>query len=110
MGRKTYIMRSLALIVLMFISLFVIGAVVGLNFESESMAGGGIGFVLFAVIMALCTYSSLSFMVRRCHDLNKSGWWAALAFVPTINVLFTLYILFVKGTDGSNDYGPDPLL
>lgn len=110
MGRQTYIMRSLALIVLMIVSILVVGAVVGLNFDSESMAGGGIGFVLCSIIMAACTYSSLSFMVRRCHDLNKSGWWAALAFVPTINVLFTLYILFVKGTDGSNDYGSNPLL
>ena len=37
--------------------------------------------------------------VKRCHDLNKSGWWM---FVPYWNLRI---LPFVKGTRGTNRYG-----
>jgi len=68
--------------------------------------------------------------VRRFHDQDRSGWWAALLIVPTIItwlgasthlsqpariVISLIYIgalvlLFWKPTDGANRYGPDPRL
>lgn len=47
--------------------------------------------------------------IRRMHDLGKSGWWFLLILVPFVNFFFALYILFKKGTEGENEYGPDPL-
>lgn len=41
-------------------------------------------------------------IVKRCHDVGKSGWWI---FVP----LYAIYLLFVKGEKGPNKYGEDPL-
>lgn len=49
------------------------------------------------------------FSVRRLHDLDKSGWYNLLAFVPIVNFFFCIYVGFFKGTDGPNQYGPDPL-
>ena len=47
--------------------------------------------------------------IRRLHDLNKSGWWLLLAFVPIVNFIFMLYVWLMPGTNGWNRYGADPL-
>lgn len=46
---------------------------------------------------------------RRLHDLNYSGWYQLLGLVPIINIILGLFMLFKRGTQGPNDYGPDPL-
>jgi uncharacterized membrane protein YhaH (DUF805 family) len=52
---------------------------------------------------------SLGVSVRRLHDLDRSGWWMLVAFVPLIGGILLLYWFCQKGTSGSNQYGPDPL-
>ena len=47
-------------------------------------------------------------MTRRLHDLNKSGWFNLVAFVPLIGVFFWLYIFCGKGQVGANKYGEEP--
>jgi uncharacterized membrane protein YhaH (DUF805 family) len=54
--------------------------------------------------------------VKRLHDLNKSGWWALLFFVPFVNVVFLFYLFLAKGQAKDNQYGqalpilPDTLI
>ena len=48
-------------------------------------------------------------LIRRLHDLNRPGWWCIGAFVPIVNFVLSIYVVFFKGTDGPNRYGPDPL-
>jgi uncharacterized membrane protein YhaH (DUF805 family) len=46
--------------------------------------------------------------VRRLHDIDRSGWWMLLWFVPFLG-WFTLFIFYcLDGTAGSNQFGPDP--
>ena len=47
--------------------------------------------------------------IRRLHDLDKTGWFSLIYFIPVVNVIFELYLLFCKGTEGMNRYGSDPL-
>ena len=68
-----------------------------------------IGPLIALVIGVGICVGSWMLIIRRLHDLNKSGWFALLLLVPIIDFFFALYLLFVKGTDGPNDYGPDPL-
>jgi uncharacterized membrane protein YhaH (DUF805 family) len=35
--------------------------------------------------------------IRRLHDLNKSGWYLLLAFIPIVNIIMILYLLFAPG-------------
>ena len=50
----------------------------------------------------------LSASARRLHDLDRSGWWALLGYVPLVN--FVLLLLFVvPGTEGNNRFGPPPI-
>jgi uncharacterized membrane protein YhaH (DUF805 family) len=45
--------------------------------------------------------------VRRLHDLNSSGWFVLISFIP-FGQLLILWLMFKKGTDGVNDYGEPP--
>jgi uncharacterized membrane protein YhaH (DUF805 family) len=46
--------------------------------------------------------------VRRLHDLDRTGWWLLIVFT-IIGVIVLLIWDCIKGTNGPNRYGPDPL-
>ena len=48
-------------------------------------------------------------MIRRIHDLGKSGWFALIAFVPFIGIIFSVALFCIPGQVGWNEYGADPL-
>ena len=52
---------------------------------------------------------NLAVAVRRLHDLNKSGWWLLLGFIPAIGGLILLIFACLPGTPGANRFGADPL-
>lgn len=52
---------------------------------------------------------SFTLIIRRLHDLNYSGWWALLVFVPCVNFILGIYLTFFSGTVGENRFGADPL-
>ena len=76
-------------------------------------------YVLFAayVVIALGLFlPSISVLVRRFHDRNMSGWWVlafmVLSGVPFVGILVSIgliVLLCLKGTDGENKFGDDPL-
>jgi uncharacterized membrane protein YhaH (DUF805 family) len=47
--------------------------------------------------------------IRRLHDINRTGYWLLIALTG-IGIVLLIYWDCVKGTEGDNDYGPDPLL
>ncbi len=47
--------------------------------------------------------------VRRLHDIDKSGWWCLLGFIPIIGWIILLVWHCTKGTEGANRFGDDPL-
>jgi uncharacterized membrane protein YhaH (DUF805 family) len=68
---------------------------------------------LFALALIL---PILSLQVRRFHDRNISGWWylalIVLGMVPYIGTITGLAITVIsvmRGTEGPNKFGPDPL-
>lgn len=77
-----------------------------LGYESFKEATPQFVSWLFSLAMLL---PSISVAVRRMHDLNKSGWWVLIIFIPLIGFLLMLYWFVQRGTEGANDYGPDPL-
>lgn len=68
---------------------------------------GGIGILVLGVVV---TWISLAVAVKRYHDRDKSGWWVLIIFVPVIGGLWYLIECgFLRGSEGHNNYGPDPL-
>ena len=50
----------------------------------------------------------LAISVRRLHDLDRTGWWLLLV-LTIIGYIVLLAWFCMRGTVGSNRYGPDPL-
>jgi uncharacterized membrane protein YhaH (DUF805 family) len=66
-------------------------------------------FVLF-FFGIVATWISVAVAIKRFHDRDKSGWWVLIIFVPVIGALWYLIECgFLRGTDGHNKYGHDPL-
>jgi len=51
---------------------------------------------------------TLRLSVLRLHDLNRSGWWVLVGFVPYVGALASLAIMFWPGSREDNDYGGRP--
>lgn len=58
-----------------------------------------IPLMIYMIIFFLPLFSNT---IRRLHDSNHSGW---LIFVP----LYDIYLLFIRGNEEDNKYGPSPL-
>ena len=70
------------------------------------MFGAG---ALFALVNIL---PSISVKIRRFHDLDQTGWlvllfWVVNIFIPVAELARMLWFAF-RGTEGNNQYGPDP--
>jgi uncharacterized membrane protein YhaH (DUF805 family) len=45
--------------------------------------------------------------IRRLHDLDKSGWWTLIAFIPLVGWIILIVWYCTKGTPGANSFGPE---
>jgi uncharacterized membrane protein YhaH (DUF805 family) len=45
---------------------------------------------------------------RRFNDVNRSGWFSLLLWVPLVNFIVSLYLIFARGDEGANDFGAAP--
>ncbi len=66
---------------------------------------GGILVNLYGLIALIPT---LAVEVRRLHDINKSGWWILISFVPLIGAIVLIVFWATPGDKGLNQYGEDP--
>ena len=113
-SRLSFLAWNLILNVIMLIVFAVIASVAGAastlltGTDPDAMiafytSGAGI-FMLALMLVSLII--TLIFFIRRLHDINMSGWWSILAFIPLVNIIFGIYVLVKKGTEGSNNFGP----
>lgn len=70
-------------------------------------AGAGMGILSGIFILAILI-PSLSVSVRRLHDIDRTGWWLLIGFIPLIGGLVLFIFTVMDGTKGENTYGPDP--
>jgi uncharacterized membrane protein YhaH (DUF805 family) len=47
-------------------------------------------------------------MIRRLHDIGKSGAALLIVFSPWFGAIWLFFDLFAQGNDFANDFGPDP--
>jgi uncharacterized membrane protein YhaH (DUF805 family) len=78
---------------------FVLGFIEGL------LGGQGIlgGLYTLAVLIP-----GIAVSVRRLHDIDKSGWWLFIGFIPLIGAIVLLFFMVQDGTPGDNQYGANP--
>ena len=63
--------------------------------------------LLLFILLIIYILQYFPLAVRRLHDLNASGWFVLISFIP-FGQLLILWLMFKKGTDGVNDYGEPP--
>ena len=61
--------------------------------------------LVFSLFMVIASFAVL---VRRLHDVNRSGWWFLIYFT-IIGIFVLLYWYVQKGDEADNRYGSDPL-
>ncbi|SHG59406.1 DUF805 domain-containing protein [Flavobacterium defluvii] len=87
--------------------LIIIGLILGAIF-GDAVTGAVIGYILFALYSFATILPGLGVIVRRLHDVGKSGWFYFVAFIPFAGPIWILILLCTEGDRGSNQYGPDP--
>jgi len=65
-----------------------------------------IAFIVVIYLPMIVVY--ISFMKRRLNDCGRSGWLGLLSIVPLLNILLSLYVLFMPGDKFTNQYGLQP--
>lgn len=63
--------------------------------------------VFSTILVLMVPFTSVT--VRRLHDIEYSGWMYWVQIIPVLGAIVFLVWMCTKGTDGDNDYGPDPL-
>lgn len=79
-----------------FIIGFIIGIIEGI-FPVTEIFMHNILLIYYIIILI----ANVPLCIRRIHDSNRSGWFI---FAPFYNI----YLMFVSGTHGENNYGHDP--
>lgn len=100
---------------------------IGLMFALPGMTG----LVLMGIIYIAAIVSGIAVGIKRLHDCDKTGWWLLVFYlVPgllgaaatnmdnsfilnglslAVSIWGVVQLGFIRGTAGSNRYGPDPV-
>jgi uncharacterized membrane protein YhaH (DUF805 family) len=84
----------------------IVAGMINSHFGHDPVRTGGPGILVLLPFI----WSNLAVVIKRWHDRDKSGWWILINLIPVIGGIWAFVENgFLKGTDGSNRYGPDPL-
>jgi len=104
-GRQSYILGAAFLVVVQIYILLEIGFAGESNASRDVMAAWGfvmIGYWIASII------GLLALNVKRMHDAGFPTFWVICLFIPAVGTLFSIYLMFVPGTQETNQYGPPP--
>ena len=103
--RKEYWMWTLY-VTLINISAMILDDMLGLNFEllGEDLGNGW----LYLITGIINFIPGLSIVVRRLHDVGKSGWFFLIILIPIIGWIGILIFLCSDGDKEENKWGTNP--
>ncbi|MFO7891720.1 MAG: DUF805 domain-containing protein [bacterium] len=91
--------------------LFSYSIIVNIIYYAEVESSGQPGISIFLSLLSL--WPGIAVATKRLHDRNRSGLFLLTLLIPFVNVIFAIWIIievwFLKGTEGENRFGPDPL-
>lgn len=103
-GRVRYLAYSFIGMLLVMLAAAALGGVLGATGSSPQVSGATAQLFVGALVLAL----TLILARRRLNDMGRTGWWGLMLLVPLLNLIATLWLVFGKGDDGVNAYGPPP--
>lgn len=99
--RQEYWMFVLFNMIFAFLIAFV-GGLLGEMFNAPEL-----GMVLYVIYLLAIIIPSIAVLVRRLHDIGKSGAWFFISFVPFIGGIWLLILMCTEGERIENQYGVD---
>lgn len=101
--RTTYFVYSVVYVLLFGLLLYLINHIpmesISVNYGYNTMRPTGFAVWTELITRLVLAYLSLALCVKRMHDCGHSGCWVLIPFSP-------LALLFMKGEDKTNEYGP----
>lgn len=108
-GRSDYWLKVALPIFILSILLSFVDAMAGTVIVLGPWPGGVIGKTSLAFFV-FSLWPSFATGAKRCHDRDRSGWFQLLLLFPVIGWIWLLVSIgFLKGTNGPNRFGPDPV-
>lgn len=92
-----WVCNSIIYILLLLLELFLAGG-------TNQMPYGV--FRTLAILFALIP--GLALIVRRLHDVGKSGWMILIILIPFVGFVWITVLSLMDGQPGPNQWGPDP--
>lgn len=75
----------------------------------SNIIDAAVGLPMIGLVVSLgLLLPGISMGIRRVHDLDRTGWWFLIVFTGIGAILLIVWAC-LKGTTGSNRYGPDPV-
>jgi uncharacterized membrane protein YhaH (DUF805 family) len=121
-NRQPFWLGLLAMMILTWILEFVLFSIFGVNLvpvdpsaTPEVAAAAAMEMMNkmalpLGLLFLITLWPALAIYTKRWHDRDKSGWWSLIMFVPIIGAIwFLIECGFLRGTDGPNRFGNDPL-
>jgi uncharacterized membrane protein YhaH (DUF805 family) len=69
---------------------------------------GNLGSILALLFLLAMMIPSLSVGVRRLHDIDRSGWWLLISFIPLIGAIVLIVFAVQDSQSGDNRFGSNP--
>jgi uncharacterized membrane protein YhaH (DUF805 family) len=91
----------------LFSTIFAILAMILDNVLGIAIEGIGYGpiYILYGLAMFV---PGLAVLVRRLHDVGKSGWMYFILLIPFVGAIWILVLLFTDSQQGDNKWGANP--
>ena len=91
----------------LFNMIFVICAMILDNVLGIALEGIGYGPIYLLYVLAMFI-PGVAVVVRRLHDVGKSGWMYFIVLIPIIGAIWLIVLLFTESQEGENKWGPNP--
>ena len=105
--RKEYWMWTLYYTIVLLFAM-VLDNVLGLNFE---LFGQDLGYGWLYVTVAIThLIPGFGIVIRRLHDVGKSGWFYLIILIPLIGFIWVLVLFCTDGVKEDNKWGSNPKL
>jgi uncharacterized membrane protein YhaH (DUF805 family) len=103
-NRQKYWLTAIGLSVAWLLSSLVLGSILGVLLSgSDQLEEYAKIFSTLLSLIFIIAFFALN--VKRLHDIERSGWFSIFSIILPIAIIIGM----IKGTDGTNHYGNDPL-
>ena len=97
--------RFVGINTLIFVLIFFVPIYIGVYTNTDTST---LTYILLIIYSTIIFLPSFTMQVKRLHDINKSGNWIFLCFIPIIGCIILIILLCKDGDKTSNSYGEPP--